>query len=46
MISNMQETNMHKLIFAAFLAAMLAGCQTTPTTETGAPIDDKTAAAG
>jgi len=37
---------MHKLIFAAFLAAMLAGCQTTPTTETGAPIDDKTAAAG
>ena len=37
---------MHKLIFAALLAAMVAGCQTTPTTETGAPIDDKTAAAG
>ena len=37
---------MHKHIFAAFLAAMLAGCQTTPTTDTGAPIDDKTAAAG
>lgn len=37
---------MRRFIFAAFLAAVLAGCQTTPTTETGAPIDDKTATAG
>ncbi len=36
---------MRRILFAAFLAAVLAGCQTTPTTETGAPIDDKSAAA-
>jgi len=36
---------MRRFIFAAFLAAVLAGCQTTPTTETGAPIDDKSGAA-
>ena len=36
---------MRRFIFAAFLAAVLAGCQTPPTTETGAPIDDKSGAA-
>ena len=37
---------MRKILFAVFVAAALAGCSSTPTTETGAPIDDKSAAAG
>jgi peptidoglycan-associated lipoprotein len=37
---------MRRIFFAAFIAAVLAGCQTTPTTETGAPIDDKSGTAG
>ena len=36
---------MRKILFAVFIAAAIAGCSTTPTTETGAPIDDKSAAA-
>jgi len=40
-----QEKNMRKILFAVFIAAAIAGCSTTPTTETGAPIDDKSAAA-
>ena len=36
---------MRKLIFAAF-AALLIGCQSTPTTQDSAPIDDKSGAAG
>src|ERR1700754_1926474 len=35
---------MRKIFAAAFLAAFLVGCQTTPTTQDSAPIDDKTAA--
>ncbi|MEP7276376.1 MAG: hypothetical protein ABI812_08480, partial [Betaproteobacteria bacterium] len=38
---------MRRFLFAASLAALLAalaGCQTTPSTESGAPIDDKSAA--
>ena len=31
---------MRKILFAVFIAAALAGCSSTPTTETGAPIDD------
>ena len=36
---------MRKILFAVFTAAVLAGCQNTPTTETGAPIDEKSATA-
>ena len=36
---------MRKILFAAFLAAILAGCSSTPTTESGAPIDDKSGTA-
>jgi peptidoglycan-associated lipoprotein len=35
---------MRKILFAVFIAAALAGCSSTPTTETGAPIDDKSGA--
>ena len=35
---------MRKFLFATMIVAVLAGCQTTPSTDTGAPIDDKTAA--
>jgi peptidoglycan-associated lipoprotein len=35
---------MRKILFAVFIAAALAGCSSTPTTETGAPIDDKSSA--
>ena len=35
---------MRRFLFAAFLAAALAGCQTPPTTD--APIDDKSSTAG
>jgi peptidoglycan-associated lipoprotein len=35
---------MRKIFAAAFIAAFLVGCQTTPTTQDSAPIDDKTAA--
>jgi peptidoglycan-associated lipoprotein len=37
---------MRKILFAAFLAAILAGCSSTPTTDSGAPIDDKSGTAG
>jgi len=38
---------MRKILAAAFIAAFVAGCQTTPTTtQDSAPIDDKSAAAG
>jgi peptidoglycan-associated lipoprotein len=37
---------MRKFLFVALIAGVLAGCQTTPTTDTAAPIDDKTSAAG
>jgi len=38
---------MHKLIMAALVAVVLAGCSSTPTTEEpAAPIEDKSAAAG
>jgi len=36
---------MRKFLIAALMLAVLAGCQTTPTTDTSAPIDDKTAGA-
>jgi peptidoglycan-associated lipoprotein len=36
---------MNKLIFAAAFAALLAGCQTTPTTQTAAPVEDRMAGA-
>ena len=36
---------MRKILFAVFMATAIAGCSTTPTTETGAPIDDKSGAA-
>jgi peptidoglycan-associated lipoprotein len=35
---------MHKLILAAFVAFMVAGCSSTPPADTGAPIDDKSGA--
>jgi peptidoglycan-associated lipoprotein len=39
--------HMRKILAAAFLAAFVAGCQTTPTTtQESAPIDDKSATAG
>jgi len=34
---------MRKFLFATMIVAVLAGCQTAPTTDTGAPIDDKSA---
>jgi peptidoglycan-associated lipoprotein len=37
---------MHKLLMAALVAVVLAGCSSTPTTEEGAPIEDKSATAG
>jgi peptidoglycan-associated lipoprotein len=37
--------SMRKMLFAALVAAVLAGCQSTPATQEGAPIDDKSAAA-
>jgi len=37
---------MRKFLFAALMIAVLAGCQSTPTSDTSAPIDDKTAAGG
>jgi peptidoglycan-associated lipoprotein len=37
---------MRKILFAAFLAAILAGCASTPTTDSSAPIDDKSGTAG
>lgn len=36
---------MRNFIFAAFIAVVLAGCQSTPTTDSAAPIDDKSATA-
>ncbi|HVO87524.1 MAG TPA: peptidoglycan-associated lipoprotein Pal [Casimicrobiaceae bacterium] len=36
---------MRKLFYAAFLAVVLAGCSSTPTQETGAPVEDKSGAA-
>jgi peptidoglycan-associated lipoprotein len=36
---------MRNLIFAAFVALMVVGCSSTPTTDTGAPVEDKSAAA-
>ena len=35
---------MRKYFYAAFAAVVLAGCSTTPTTESGAPVDDKSGA--
>ena len=35
---------MRNFIFAAFIAVVLAGCQSTPTTDTAAPVEDKSAA--
>ena len=35
---------MRKLIFAAFAALMIVGCTSTPTTDTGAPVEDKSGA--
>lgn len=32
---------MRKFLFVTFIVAVLAGCQTTPSTDAGAPIDDK-----
>ena len=32
---------MHKLMMAAFVALMVAGCSSTPPADSGAPIDDK-----
>jgi peptidoglycan-associated lipoprotein len=37
---------MYKLAIAAFVAFMVAGCQTAPSTDTGAPIDDKSGTGG
>jgi peptidoglycan-associated lipoprotein len=36
---------MRNFIFTAFIALVLAGCQSTPTTDSAAPIDDKSATA-
>ena len=36
---------MRKILFAAFFAVALAGCSSTPTTESTAPIDDKSGTA-
>ena len=36
---------MRKILYAVFVAAALAGCSSTPSTESGAPIDDKSGAA-
>ena len=36
---------MRNFIFAAFIAVVLSGCQSTPTTDSAAPIDDKSATA-
>ena len=36
---------MRNFIFGAFIALILAGCQSTPTTDSAAPIDDKSATA-
>jgi peptidoglycan-associated lipoprotein len=37
---------MRKIFAAALIAAFLSGCQTTPTTQESAPIDDKSAITG
>jgi peptidoglycan-associated lipoprotein len=37
---------MRKLFYAAFLAAVLAGCSSTPTQDQGAPVEDKSGATG
>ena len=37
---------MNRVIVAAAFVALLAGCQTQPTTQTAAPVEDRTAAAG
>ena len=37
---------MHKLFLAALVAVFLAGCSSTPTTEEGAPVEDKSATSG
>jgi len=36
---------MRNFVFAAMLTVVLAGCQTTPTTESAAPVEDKSATA-
>jgi peptidoglycan-associated lipoprotein len=40
-----KEDNMNRLIVAAAFVALLAGCQTQPTTQTAAPVEDRSAAA-
>ena len=37
---------MNRIIVAAAFVALLAGCQTQPTTQTAAPVEDRSAAAG
>ena len=39
-----QEDNMIRIIAAAAFVALLAGCQTQPTTQGAAPVEDRTAA--
>jgi peptidoglycan-associated lipoprotein len=39
------QKTIHKLLISAFLASLLAACNTTPTTESGAPVESRTVGA-